>query len=85
MINFEQISQQVSSHFLQLGQSSLKVLAALLAAVLIGLVLNRKLPQAHQFWSKCYWALVGIGIVQNILFAPYRIFRVLYDLGRLFQ
>lgn len=57
----------------------------LLAAVLIGLVLNRKLPQAHQFWSKCYWALVGIGIVQNILFAPYRVFRVLYDFGRLFQ
>lgn len=44
MINFEQISQQVSSHFLQLGQSSLKVLAALLAAVLIlviGLYLSR--------------------------------------------
>ncbi|MDO5764266.1 MAG: hypothetical protein Q4P84_01015 [Elusimicrobiales bacterium] len=57
----------------------------LLAAVLAGLVLNRRLPQAHQFWGKCYWALVGIGIVQNILFAPYRVFRVLYDLGRLFQ
>lgn len=44
MMNFEQISQQVSSHFLLLGQSSLKVLAALLAAVLIlviGLYLSR--------------------------------------------
>lgn len=44
MINFEAISQQVSSHFLQLGQSSLKVLASLVAAVLIlviGLYISR--------------------------------------------
>lgn len=57
----------------------------LLTAVLIGLMLNRKLPQAYHFWGKCYWGVLGICIVQNILFAPYRIFRVLYDLGRLFQ
>lgn len=44
MMNFEEISRQVSAHFLQLGQSSLKVLAALLAAVLIlvlGLYISR--------------------------------------------
>lgn len=43
-MNFEEISRQVSAHFLQLGQSSLKVLAALLAAVLIlvlGLYISR--------------------------------------------
>ena len=44
MINFEEISRQISSHFLQLGQSGLKILVALLAAMLIlviGLYLSR--------------------------------------------
>lgn len=57
----------------------------LLTAVLIGLMLNRKLSQSRQFWGQCYWGVLGISIVQNILFAPYRVFRVLYDLGHLFQ
>lgn len=55
------------------------------AAVLVGLVLNRKLSQTNRFWVKCYWIVLGICIVQNFVFAPYRIFRVLTDLGRLFQ
>lgn len=29
----------------------------LLAAVLIGLMLNRKLPQSRQFWGKYYWGI----------------------------
>lgn len=44
MINFEEISRQISSHFLQLGQSGLKIFVALLAAMLIlviGLYLSR--------------------------------------------
>lgn len=44
MINFEEISQQITSHFLHLGQNGLKILVALLAAVLIlviGLYLSR--------------------------------------------
>ena len=43
-MDFEMISQQISTHFLQLGQSSLKVLVALLVALLIlvvGLYLSR--------------------------------------------
>ncbi len=43
-MNFEEISRQVSTHFLQLGQSGLKVLVSLLAAVLIlviGLYISR--------------------------------------------
>ena len=43
-MDFEAISQQISTHFLQLGQSSLKVLVALLVAVVIlvlGLYLSR--------------------------------------------
>ena len=43
-MDFEALSQQISTHFLQLGQSSLKVLVALLIATLIlviGLYLSR--------------------------------------------
>ena len=43
-MNFEEISRQVSTHFLQLGQSGLKVLVSLLIAVLIlviGLYISR--------------------------------------------
>ncbi len=43
-MDFETISQQISTHFLQLGQSSLKVLVSLLVALLIlviGLYLSR--------------------------------------------
>lgn len=43
-MNFEEISRQVSTHVLQLGQSGLKVLVSLLAAVLIlviGLYISR--------------------------------------------
>lgn len=43
-MDLEAISEQVSTHLLQVGQSSLKVLVALVAAVLIlvvGLYLSR--------------------------------------------
>ena len=43
-MDLEAISEQVSAHLLQVGQSSLKVLAALVAAVLIlvvGLYVSR--------------------------------------------
>lgn len=63
----------------------MEYILVLLLAVLGGLVLNRKLPQAYRFWGKIYWGCFGIGLVQSLMFAPYRFFRVWYDLGRLFQ
>ena len=61
----------------------MEYIIALLVAVLIGLILNRKLPQPYQFVATCYWVVLGINIVHSLIFAPYRFFRVLYDLGHL--
>lgn len=55
----------------------------LLLMVLVGLMLSRKLPQIYQVWVNCYWVVLGVVIVQSMVFTPYRFFRVLYDLNHL--
>lgn len=55
----------------------------LLVMVLVGLMLKRKLPPIYQVWVNCYWGVLGIVIMQITIFAPYRFFRVLYDLNHL--
>lgn len=40
----------------------------------------RKWPKWGNFF---YWSILGIGAVYQVVFTPYRVFRVLYDLGHL--
>lgn len=53
----------------------------LLVAVLVGLIWMRKHPL-----SRCnayYWGVLGAITAYQVVFCPYRLFRVLYDLGHL--
>ena len=52
----------------------------LLVVVLIGLISMRRWPK----WGNYYWSVLWVGVAYQVVFAPYRIFRVLYDLGYLF-
>ena len=54
-------------------------ISTLLVAVLIGLIGMRKWPK----WGNYYWSILGIVVAYQVVFAPYRIFRVLNDLEHL--
>ncbi|MBR2082402.1 MAG: hypothetical protein IJ876_05280 [Elusimicrobiaceae bacterium] len=61
----------------------MEYILALLTAVLAGLILDRQLPVRYKAWSNYCWGILGLGIMQALVFAPYRVFRVLQDLGHL--
>lgn len=57
----------------------MEYILTLLVAVLIGLIGMRKWPK----WSNYYWSFLGIVVAYQVVFALYRVSRVLYDLGHL--
>lgn len=57
----------------------MEYILTLLVAVLIGLIGMRKWPKLSNY----YWSTLGIIVVYHVVFAPYRVFRILYDLGHL--
>lgn len=57
----------------------MEYILTLLVAVLIGLIGMRKWPKLSNY----YWSTLGIVVAYQVVFAPYRVFRVLYDLGHL--
>lgn len=57
----------------------MEYILTLLIAVLIGLIGMRKWPKMGNY----YWSTLGIVVVYQVVFAPYRVSRVLYDLGHL--
>lgn len=59
----------------------MEYILTLLVAVLIGLIGMRKWPK----WGNYYWSVLGIVVGYQVIFAPYRVFRVLYDLGHLLR
>ena len=58
----------------------MEYILTLLVAVLIGLIGMRKWPKLSNY----YWSTLGIIVAYQVIFTPYRVFRVLYDLGHLF-
>ncbi len=57
----------------------MEYILTLLVAVLIGLIGMRKWPKLSNY----YWSFLGIVVAYQVVFTPYRVFRVLYDLGHL--
>lgn len=57
----------------------MEYILTLLVVILIGLISMRKWPK----WGNFYWSILGIGVVYQVVFAPYRVFRILYDLEHL--
>lgn len=53
----------------------------LLVAVLVGLIWMRKRPFSKG--NIYYWGVLGAITAYQAVFVPYRVFRVLYDLGHL--
>lgn len=53
----------------------------LLVAVLIGLIGMRKWPK----WGNYYWSILGIVVAYQVVFAPYRTYRILHDLSQMFN
>lgn len=50
-------------------------------AILIGLIGERKWPK----WGKFYYGtILGISVIYQLVFFPYRVFRVLHDFSHLF-
>ena len=59
----------------------MEYILTLLVAVLIGLIGMRKWPK----WGNYYWSVLGIVVAYQVICTPYRVFRVLYDLGHLLR
>lgn len=59
----------------------MEYILTLLVAVLIGLIGMRKGPKLSNY----YWSFLGIVVVYQVVFAPYRVSRVLYDFGHLLR
>lgn len=57
----------------------MEYILTLLVVVLIGLIGMRKWPKLSNY----YWSALRIVVAYQVVFAPYRVFRVLYDLGHL--
>ena len=57
----------------------MEYILTLLVVVLIGLIGMRKWPKLSNY----YWSFLGIVVAYQVVFAPYRVFRGLYDLGHL--
>ena len=59
----------------------MEYILTLLVAVLIGFIGMRKWPKLSNY----YWSTLGIIVVYQVVFVPYRVFRALYDLGHLLR
>lgn len=57
----------------------MEYILTLLVVILIGLISMRKWPKLSNY----YWSALGIVVAYQVIFAPYQVFRILYDLGHL--